>query len=333
MTSKISLIIGAGQLGSRHMQGLLKSKINQVIYIFDVSDNSLLTAKERSLEIDHNHQVIFTNKWLELPICIDFAIISTNSNRRFEILNKLLNRYQVKNILLEKVLFQSIREYKLVQELNNKYPAVNLWVNHPRRISSFYHFLKNRISADGDSIKSVNVTGIDWGLACNSLHFIDLISFLTGEKICDFSNSFLDKSLTKSKRQGYIEFHGTLTGSFFNKVFVSLTSSHLSDFKNIQDKRISIFIETNKENIMICEGANCSAIFQNKYNLHEEKIMFDLKLQSELTTDIANDIYSNKHCLLPKFNEADDNHRKFVSTLLKHYNKIQGSKFVKLPIT
>jgi len=277
--------------------------------------------------------LIFTNKWLEIPINIDFAIISTSSNGRFEILKKLFNRYQVKDILLEKVLFQSIREYKLVHELNNKSPDVNLWVNHPRRISSFYHFLKDRISMNGDLIKSVNVAGIDWGLACNSLHFIDLISFLTGNEICDFSNSFLDKSLTKSKRQGYIEFHGTLTGSFLNKVFVSLTSSHMSNVENNQERRISIFIETNKENIMICEGANCSAIFQNKYDLLEEKVMFDLKFQSELTTDIADDIYNNKRCLLPKFENVDLNHRKFVSTLLKHYNKIQGSKVVKLPIT
>ncbi len=331
MNFKISLVCGAGQLGSRHLQGLLKSKIDQIIYVFDVSENSLFNAKERSLEIDHNHQLVFTNKWHEIPSAIDLVIISTSSKGRFEIIKKLFFGFQIKDVLMEKVLFQSIREYKLVQELNFKNPEINLWVNHPRRISDFYRFLKNRISDNMDLIKSVNVAGTDWGLACNSLHFIDLISFLTGNEIQDFSNHFLDQSISKSKRQGYIEFHGTLTGSFSNNVFISLTSS--KNLNNNLDRRISIFIETNQENILICEGANCTAIFQNKYDLKEEIIMFDLKLQSELTTEIVDEIFNNKTCFLPEFKEADNNHRKLVSTLLKHLNKIQGSKYIKLPIT
>ena len=43
---KISLIIGAGQLGSRHLQGLLKLTQEQVVYVLDPSNDSLSIAKQ-----------------------------------------------------------------------------------------------------------------------------------------------------------------------------------------------------------------------------------------------------------------------------------------------
>ena len=44
-------IIGAGQLGSRHLQGLLSYKKESLnIFIIDPSDDSLFIAKQRALE-------------------------------------------------------------------------------------------------------------------------------------------------------------------------------------------------------------------------------------------------------------------------------------------
>ena len=45
------LLIGAGQLGSRHLQGLLKFQKKQFIYVLDRSEDSLTVAKKRAAEI------------------------------------------------------------------------------------------------------------------------------------------------------------------------------------------------------------------------------------------------------------------------------------------
>ena len=54
------LIIGAGQLGSRHLQGLVKYLGQLEIYVLDPSIDSLIIAQEREREITHNHEIIYT---------------------------------------------------------------------------------------------------------------------------------------------------------------------------------------------------------------------------------------------------------------------------------
>ena len=62
-----NLIIGAGQLGSRHLQGLLKSEIEQVIYVLDPSENSLTVSKQRAQEVEFMHIVKYIKDWNNIP--------------------------------------------------------------------------------------------------------------------------------------------------------------------------------------------------------------------------------------------------------------------------
>src|SRR5690554_3304897 len=99
-----NLIIGAGQLGSRHLQGMLKYDNQlQSIYIIDPSKDALNISKERAYEIEHNHQLIFQQDWNDLPATFDVVIIATNSNVREKVITQLLNNYEVKHLILEKV--------------------------------------------------------------------------------------------------------------------------------------------------------------------------------------------------------------------------------------
>ena len=54
-----NLVVGAGQIGSRHLQAILKLDIKQTIYILDPSTNSLEISKERANEIPNNHKLFF----------------------------------------------------------------------------------------------------------------------------------------------------------------------------------------------------------------------------------------------------------------------------------
>ena len=50
-------IIGAGQLGSRHLQGLKLAKLPIKIQVVDSSAESLAVAKSRYEEVVTNHKV------------------------------------------------------------------------------------------------------------------------------------------------------------------------------------------------------------------------------------------------------------------------------------
>ena len=69
------VIVGSGQLGSRHLQGVLKyNKEKLAVYVMDPSQDALEVSKERATEVDHNHELHFiTNiqtilKKLKLPL-------------------------------------------------------------------------------------------------------------------------------------------------------------------------------------------------------------------------------------------------------------------------
>ena len=99
-----SLIIGAGQLGSRHLQGLLKFEKEQLIYVLDPSENSLNISKERAQEVENKHNLIFINDWDKLPTEFDLVIVATGANVRSKVVSKLLTDFKVKNLILEKIL-------------------------------------------------------------------------------------------------------------------------------------------------------------------------------------------------------------------------------------
>ena len=168
------VIIGAGQLGSRHLQGILGSNITATIEVVDPSDLSIKNAIERSLEINYDKnklKVNFYHNLNQISKEIDLCIIASTADKRFDIINSLLTISKVKNLILEKILFQSLNEYDIIDKLLNLHD-VKTWVNCPRRIIPEYQDIKSQIKKDENI--SLSVLGSNWGLACNSIHFFDL---------------------------------------------------------------------------------------------------------------------------------------------------------------
>lgn len=332
MQNKVTLIIGAGQLGGRHLQGLLKSKVRQTIYVLDPSKVSLDKCRLRESEVQHEHVVVYTQDWSSVPHDLNLVIISTNANVRSDILEKLLTQSTAENIVLEKVLFQSLAEYDKINELASRKTECKFWVNHPRRESEFYQKLKSRIS--DNTILSASVYGEDWGLGCNSLHFIDMLSFIMGSDLELLDCSMLDKDIMPSKREGFIEFTGSVNGRFKNGTFLNIVSNRSTTKTPDVTKNIYINLSTGLENILITENPNSCAFFQSKTdNFNIDVIPFSLRFQSDLTTDIATSLLTDGECMLPSYTQAQTNHEIFIGSLLKEYNKINNSAVTRLPIT
>lgn len=320
------LLIGAGQLGSRHLQGLLKyNNTPNIFYVIDPSLEALNVSKVRAAEIEHNHQVFFQKDWNNLPETFDVVIIATNANVREQVINQLLSQCGVKYLILEKVLFTDLLSYQRVSELL-KSKSIKTWVNHPRRMFNSYRELKGLIGTN--FMGTFQVTGGNWGLGCNGLHFIDFFEYLSGSKIKTIDTDWVDSEILESKRRGFVEFTGSLKGKLANGSDFKVTS-----LKGEPSAGTITFFDG--ENRFIIQESGTPAIYQmKKSEAFKLKIIpLIMEFQSSLTTRLLEDLLSTGSCVLPTYEEAKQTHLLFVSALLQTYNRIKKTESHIIPIT
>lgn len=325
---KNTLIIGAGQLGSRHLQGLLTSKYNQKVYVVDPSSESLSVAKQRATEVSHNHEVFFSSKLSDIEDNIDLAIIATNSKVRASLIKDLLSIAKVNFLILEKVLFPSLKEYDDVNQLLSK-RNVKTWVNHPRRIYSHYQSISEDFSRFSKDTSSYIASGCNWGLGSNALHLIDLFSFIEKSMLDSLVLEGLDNQLIQSKRSGYVEFTGTIRGILRNGSIFSIASSA----KKVDCyPGIRVFgCSTGSYFVAEEKGAECLVI--RKTNEDEITQVCQIPFQSSLSGLLADQLFDTESCKLTTYEEAMVNHVVFIDSMIEFHNKLTNQNLNYCPIT
>jgi len=322
-------IIGVGQLGSRHLQGL--TTIQQSIDIELVEPYAPMqeTAQERYEQMpnnEHIRSVTFFDDISGLSDELDLVIVATTANVRRSVVDTLLDTKKVKNIILEKVLFQNYDDYDhfthRFTELN-----INVWVNHPRRLFSFYEpFI-------ADLQKSLHVSyhvqGGEWGMACNALHFLDHLLMLQSQSdpSVHIDTSMLKPEVIESKRKGCYEVYGTLSGTLGNSTF-SLTCTKdevIPTTISIMSENVRIIVDEYKGIAMISKKDNAW-----KWENYEQKIV---SFQSELTGVLADDILAHQTCKLPTYQEAAMLHKPFIQKMQEKIETTLGQSFGLCPIS
>ncbi|MDY0328458.1 MAG: Gfo/Idh/MocA family oxidoreductase [Arcobacteraceae bacterium] len=320
-------LVGAGQLGSRHLQGLAKCNINISIEVVEPFESSRNTAKQRFEEIPKNDnikQIDFYEKISQLSDELDLVIVATNADVRYKVIDELLKNKNIKNLVLEKVLFQKINEYhdtlKLLEETKTK-----CWVNHPRRMFPFYQNLKQELS-NATKIH-FSVSGSLWGLGCNGLHLFDCIEYLSDSAITSIDTKYIDNKLYDTKRTGFKEINGLIIGYTENNNLFTLNCFE-GDLPAFQFN-----ITSNDINITIDELAGWYRVaYKNnnfKYEPKEEKIVY---FQSELTNVLLEDILCDK-CVLPTYETAMALHIKYLDSVIEKINSFSEIKYDFCPIT
>jgi len=323
---KTNLIIGAGQLGSRHLQGLLKAEYDQTIYVLDPSPDSLDLSHIRAGEISNKHQVRYVLDWNELPHVFDLVIIATGAHVRRNITVQLLENYKVSYIVFEKVLFQDIESYNIVEGLLDK-TGTKAWVNHPRRMWKHFQEIKETIASNSESV-AICIHGGNWGLACNALHYIDLCVFLSGSSLKELDMEWVENEILESKRLNCIELVGTIKGQLQNRGTFTITSFP----GEIGDVTVSISTETMRW--IIQEGrAEKIITISKKNNFEPESTIYKTLFQSSLSNRIFEELVRTGDCELTKYAESMDTHVKFIDVTLDKYNKIAGINSKICPIT
>ena len=304
-------IIGVGQLGSRHLQGAKTAQLSLKIDVVDSNVESLEKAKQLYNEIAENgfsKEIHYLSSIQEMNNYLDVVIIATSSAVRLSVIKELVTTKRVRNLILEKVLFQIEDEYYEAQKIFREY-NINVWVNCPRRMFPFYNEIKNIIA---ENTVIFNVSGSDWGLGCNSIHFIDCFSFLTNQKEITINTNGLDKTVYESKRKGYCEFTGTLLGSTCRGDVLIINSSKNSGITPL------LTITTEEKTIIIDEVKAFYTIFTTE-EFKTKKV--NLYYQSQLTGRLLEDVILGKEVKLTSFDESMNLHLPFIKSLLAFYNQ------------
>ena len=319
------VIIGAGQLGSRHLQGVLRSKLHTSIEVIDPSRAALENAQKRADEIQYEKKyktIVFFTDLRNVSNHIDLCIVASTSNVRFSIIQILLSVSTVRYLILEKVLFQDLYQYDLADELLAK-NGVQTWVNCPRRMLPEYIDIQSRINKT-ESISFV-LLGSNWGLGCNAIHFIDLFTFFTGNNQILFNTDKIEK-IVPAKREGFYEFFGTLTGNQESNSQILLQS------KESKHNFICISILTDTFHFLINETYGLITI--NEINSqYSEEIKFNIPFQSQLTSNLCEELLINNQCFLPEYSVSSSLHKQMISSYLKVFEKNAFQLNMICPIT
>ena len=319
-------VIGAGQLGSRHLQGLARLALPCEIEVVDPSLESLDVARRRFAEMPPNaaiRSVGYHSSIEALSPTLDYVVVATAADVRLEVLQTLLARSGVRFMLLEKVLFQRLGDYETAQALLAGH-GVRAWVNCTRRLFPIYGVVRN-FFAD-EPLKYFQVMGGGGGLGCNSVHFVDLLGFLTGHGHANFSTEGLDQALIPSKRRNFMEFTGTLRGSMGNAAFelVSLANSSARTLMTLRsESRTCLVDETGGR-----------ALFQDSVKRtpwgSED---FEIPFLSHLSTFIATDILTEGVSKLATFEQSKAYHVPLIAAFGAHASLTLGTPAGFCPIT
>ena len=313
-------IIGAGQLGSRHLQAMKTASSSLNIWVMDNHEESLKVAKQRYDEIPMigEKSIEYVGSIDLLPQQLDLVIVATGSKPRASIVKKLLECSKVKYLVLEKVLFPQISDYEEIENLLKKNQVLT-WVNCPRRMFGMYQEIKKYI--DHTAPIEMSYEGENWGLCCNAIHMIDLFMFFTGETQYTIDLSGLTDSIEESKREGYVEMTGTINIQTPHGNTLRLTSEN--GFKG----NPGLVIKNQDHCILIDESTGMWSI--NGENRH-----YSIPYQSQLTGIVIDEILKTGGCMLTPFELSSLYHQPIMEALLEKYNKLisdNNNKF--LPIT
>ena len=322
-----NLIIGAGQLGSRHLQGLLKATVEQQVYVLDPFPSSLELAATRAAEVPHQVTLHFISSMEQLPPALDLVIVATGADVRADVVQQLLTRHSVRYLVLEKVLFQDPGSYESIRTLLDT-TGTPAWVNHPRRMFAHYRQIREALSLQpGPHI--FTATGSNWGLACNALHLVDLCCFLSGSEVAELDLQWTDPVIHPSKRPGFIEFTGTLRGRMEDNSVFLITSL------DAEPGALTVQIASASQRWLVQEGGKPSMVSWSSADGFSTAVSgsFVNEFQSGLTTRLAEQLLLNGGCDLPTYDEACKAHRPFITAALTRYNELGGHSAVKVPIT
>lgn len=313
------LICGCGNIGFRHLQGIIKSKLNLNIFLYDINHKASKTMfdniKKEKFNKKSKSVSILTN--IKDYIYYDIILISSTSKDRFIFIKKLLKKVNCNHMIIEKIAFLNPNDYQLAINLI-KEKKIKAWINTNHHYHSYTKFIKSKIRSFKNSMLIVN--GSNFNLISNIIHYMMFVYNLNKKlKIKNLkyklSNPFMSKRIGYYEMTGFVEI---LYNYNFRLIINNFNSSHYFVFKNFITKDFSITID--ESNGEIYHRNNKNKIISQDFDI---KHMY----QSNLTTELINNLLLKNKTILPNIVECQNAHRKIYEMLTGKIGKKNINKF------
>lgn len=323
------LLVGCGQLGSRHLQAVATLPQVREIEVIDPKPEAIALGRERLAEVA-DRQPSLSVRWLqsleEARNGGELCIMATQAEGRGRLVQQVAAQLGYQRFLVEKIVTQSVREYQELQAFCAQ-TGVSVWVNCKQRAEPIHKWMKTQLTQE-DKPLTVSSVGGNHGLATGGIHLADLFAFLDGSSQIFSAGSAIDPVLHPSKRGSHLfDLSGTLlgyseTGSRFVLSYLPHGGAeHLSVVtprqKWIVDRQSRWVFESRADTDWTWRPVPFTG------NL----------LVSHMTRDLASNILASGRCELPSLDECFAAHRFILTELQPHFNKLLGRDSDRCPVT
>src|SRR3989338_8515381 len=209
--SKKVLIVGCGQLGSRHLQAVAQIADVSDIFVFDHEPNALKTAQARLAEgqpVSKNTRIHWSTALRADFSGGDLCINAMQAKDRCSAVKKVCEDLGYKNFLIEKVVAPSLEEYEDLMNFSEAH-RLSVWVNCKSRAYGIHKYIRSRLNP-GETITFAAVAG-NHGLANNGIHEADLFVYHDNCQDITLTGQHIEQKLHSSKRgKAIYDLAGTL---------------------------------------------------------------------------------------------------------------------------
>jgi hypothetical protein len=188
-------------------------------------------------------------------------------------------------------------------------------------------------SQDCDGPVRFGVEGGSWGLACNTIHFLDLMAWWTNEQLVLVNADGLDDNWVAGGRPGNLEVSGVLTASYSGGTIGRLCAAppESGDIVAGREDPTRMWIEREKPVWHVADP--CSGTEGVATRPDGRKLRGRIELQSERTAPLVDGLIDTGTCDLTDLETSVKQHRALLHALLVSWRKVAGSDSNAVPIT
>jgi len=186
------------------LQVFINTRLPLNLFIVEINDENINRTKDYIKNFDNINVQFYKDLKKITNSYFDICTIATCSDCRLMLIKSIIENKNIKyisNMILEKVTFQSLKQFEEYEELIKKYKNCNTFVSsHWKQIydNDKLNLFKN---------PKISITGGKWGLLCNSIHAIIFISYFKSNVSLKLDQNY---NIIESKRNNYKEIYGKL---------------------------------------------------------------------------------------------------------------------------
>lgn len=324
------LLVGCGEIGSRHLQAVVRLPRVTRIEIVDPRPEACALGRARVAEVPDrcpSTELRWFSSLEQASRGGALCIVATQANGRSALVRDVAEKLGYRTFLLEKIVTQSVRELEeLVAYARQR--ELSVWVNFMTRAYPVFKRVKQLIDP-AEPIVFSSIGG-NRGLATNGMHDADLFAYFDGSsRIEPAGCALVDPILHPSKRgRAVFDMSGTLHGC--TEKGSQMTLSYMQGHQGWP----YIMIATPRYRWVVDHVQHTAAESDAASGWAWRVVPCECNIfVSQMTTIFASGILVSGRCDLPTLEESLVAHRFILGELQPHFNRLMEREMDLCPVT